>query len=77
MTVSKKWCKLDIDTDKLDVDLNTNKHDDWILVFAHHEEEEEMYPLTTIEIAEAQRKDPELKVCFKKNTQIPQKDICF
>jgi hypothetical protein len=34
MTVSKNWCELDIDTDKLD--LYTNKHDDWNLVFAHH-----------------------------------------
>ncbi len=28
MTVSKYWCKLDIYTDKLDIDLNTNKHED-------------------------------------------------
>jgi hypothetical protein len=46
-------------------------------VFAHHKEEEEIYPLTTIEIAEAQRKDQELKVYFKKNAKMPQKDICF
>ncbi len=37
MTVSKKWCKLDIDSDNLDS--YTDKHDDWNLVFAHHEEE--------------------------------------
>ncbi len=30
MTVSKNWCKLDIDTDKLDITLNTDKHDDWM-----------------------------------------------
>jgi hypothetical protein len=36
MTVSKKWCKLDIDSDNLDS--YTNKHDDWNLVFAHHKE---------------------------------------
>jgi hypothetical protein len=47
---------------KLDLDLNTDKHDDWNLVFAHHKEEDKMYPLTTIEIAEAQHKDQELKV---------------
>jgi hypothetical protein len=64
MAVLKNWCKLDIDPDKLDIDLNTNKHDDWNLVFAHHKEEDEIYPLTTIEIAEAQRKDQELKVYF-------------
>jgi hypothetical protein len=75
MRVSKNWCELDIDMDKLD--LYTNKHDDWNLVFAHHEEEDEMYPLTTIEIAEAQCKDQELKVYFKKNAKNPQKDICF
>ncbi len=36
MTVLKKWCKLDIDSDNLDS--YTNKHDDWNLVFAYHEE---------------------------------------
>ncbi len=40
MTVLKNWCELDIDTDKLD--LYTDKHDDWNLVFAHHEEEDEI-----------------------------------
>ncbi len=73
MTVSKNWCKLDIDSDNLDS--YTNKHDDWNLVFAHHEEEEEVYPLTLIEIADAQHKDQELKVYFKKNAKMPQKDI--
>ncbi len=37
----------------------------WNLVFAHHEEEEEVYPLTLTEIADAQRKDQELKAYFK------------
>ncbi len=46
-------------------------------MFAHHKEEEEIYPLTMIEIAEAQRKDQELKVYFKINSKISQKDICF
>jgi hypothetical protein len=59
MTVSKKWCKLDIDSDNLDS--YTNKHDDWNLVFAHHKEVEEVYPLTLTEIADAQHKDQELK----------------
>jgi hypothetical protein len=67
MTVLKKWCKLDIGLDNLDS--YTNKHDDWNLVFAHHEEEEEVYPLTLTEIADAQRKDQELKVYFKKKMQ--------
>ncbi len=47
----------------------------WNLVFAHHKEEDKVYPLTLIEIADAQHKDRELKVNFKKNTIIPQKDI--
>jgi hypothetical protein len=44
-------------------------------VFANHGEEEEIYPLTTIEIAEAQRKDQELKVYYKKNARMPKKDV--
>jgi hypothetical protein len=44
-------------------------------VFAHHEEEDKVYPFTLIEIADAQRKDQELKVYFKKNAIMPQKDI--
>ncbi len=71
--VSKDWCKLDIDSDNLDS--YTNKHDDWNLVFAHHEEEEEVYPLTLTEIADAQRKDQELKAYFKKNAKMPHKDM--
>jgi hypothetical protein len=73
MTVSKNWCKLDIDSDNLDS--YTDKHDDWNLVFAHHEEEDEIYPLTLTEIADAPRKDQELKAYFKKNAKMPQKDI--
>jgi hypothetical protein len=38
-------------------------------VFAHHEEDDEMYPLITIEIAEAQCKDQKLKVYYKKVTK--------
>ncbi len=75
MAGSKSWCKLDIDTESLN--LYTNKHDDWNLVFAHHKEEDKICPLTTLEIAEAQRKDQELKVHFKQIAKIPQKDICF
>ncbi len=73
MTVSKKWCELDIDSNNLVS--YTNKHDDWNLMFAHHKEEEEVNPLTLTEIADAQRKDQELKAYFKKNTIMPQKDI--
>jgi hypothetical protein len=46
-------------------------------MFAHQKEEDEINPSTTIEIAEAQRKDQELKVYYKKNTKMPQKDTCF
>ncbi len=73
MRVSKNWYKLDIDSDNLDS--YTNKHDDWNLVFAHHKEEEAVYPLTLTEIADAQRKDQELKAYLKKNALMPQKDM--
>ncbi len=45
------------------------------LVFANHGEEDEIYFLTTIEIAEAQDKDQELKVCFKKNAKTLKEDV--
>ncbi len=44
-------------------------------MFAHHEEEGEVYPLTLTEIADAQHKDQELKVYLKKNAIMQQKDI--
>ena len=71
----KNWCELDIDSDYLDS--YTDKHDDWNRVCAHHKEEDEIYPLTLTKIADAQRKDQELKVYFKKNANMPQKDIGF
>jgi hypothetical protein len=52
MTVSKYWCNLEIDT---------NKPKDLNFAFADHREKDEIYPLTTIEIAEAQLTDQELK----------------
>jgi hypothetical protein len=73
MTVLKNWCELDIDSDNLDS--YTDKHDDWNLVFAHHDEEDKIYPLTLTEIADAQRKDRELSVYLKKNAKMPQKDV--
>jgi hypothetical protein len=69
-TVSKKWFKLDIDSDSLDS--YTNKHEDWNLMFAHHEEVEELYPLTLTEIADVQHKE---KAYFRKNATMPQKNI--
>jgi hypothetical protein len=44
-------------------------------VFSHHKEEDEIYPLMLTERADAQRKDQELKVYFKKSAKMPQKDI--
>jgi hypothetical protein len=58
------WCKLDIDSDNLD--LYSDKHDDWNLLFVHHKKEDKIYPLTLTEISDAQRMDQELKVYFKK-----------
>ncbi len=66
MAVSKQWCELEIDT---------RKHEDLNLVFANHGEDDEIYPLTTIEILEAQQKDWALKVYFKQNAKTPKEDI--
>ena len=68
MTVSNHWCNLNIDTNK-------SKHLNF--AFVNHGEEEEIYPLTIIEIAEAQCKDQELKVYYQKNARMPKKDMCF
>jgi hypothetical protein len=68
-------CELDIDSDNLDS--YTDKHDDWNLLFAHHKEEDKIYPLTLTEIADAQRNDQELKVYYKKNSKMPKMDIYF
>ncbi len=68
MTVSKHWYNLGIDT---------NKPEELNFAFANHGEEDEIYPLTTIEIAEAQRKDRELKVYYKTNARMPKIDMCL
>jgi hypothetical protein len=45
-------------------------------IFAHHEEEDKIYYFTLTEKEDAQRKDRELKVYFKKNVKKrPQKDM--
>jgi hypothetical protein len=75
MTVSKQRCELDVDSDNQHS--YTDKHDDSNLVFAHHKEEDEIYPLTLTKIADAQHKDRELKVYLKKNARMPQKDKGF
>jgi hypothetical protein len=41
-------------------------------VFANRSDEDEIYPLTTVEIAEAQRADASLKHLFKRNAVINQ-----
>jgi hypothetical protein len=66
MTVSNHWCNLNIDT---------NKPKDLNFAFANQGEEEEIYLLTIIEIAEAQYTDRELKVYYKKMLEC-QKRIC-
>ncbi len=68
LRVSKHWWNLEIDT---------NKPKDLSFAFANHGEEDEIYPLTTIEIAKAQHKDQELEVYYKKNAIIPKKDMCL
>ncbi len=57
MTFSNHWCNLNLDT---------NKPEDLNFAFANHGEEDKIYLLTIIEIAEAQHKDQELKVYYKK-----------
>jgi hypothetical protein len=40
-------------------------------VFANHGEEDEIHPLTTIEIAKAQRKCKKLKTYYQQNAKTP------
>ena len=70
MTVSKHWCNLEKD--------DTTEHEDQMnLVFANHGKEEEIYPLTTIEIAKAQKEDQQLKIYYKNDVLTSNKDISF
>ena len=46
-------------------------------MFATHGEEDEIYPLTIIEIAEAQKKDRILKIYYKRNAKHPRKEQVF
>ncbi len=52
MAVSNYWCKLELDT---------NKHEGLNLVFANHGEEDEINPLTPIEIAKSTTERPRIK----------------
>jgi hypothetical protein len=70
MTVSKHWCNLDMD--------DTAEHEDHMnLIIANHGEEEDIYPLTTIEIAKAQQKDLQLKIYHKKDVTTSNKVCSF
>jgi hypothetical protein len=69
LAVSKHWCNVETD--------NTTKHEDWNLVFANHGEEDEIYPLTTIEIAHAQKRDQHLRIYYKQNAKTPEKGMSF
>ncbi len=46
-------------------------------MFATHGEEDEIYPLTIIEIAEAQKKDQNIKIYYKQNAKTPEKRMSF
>jgi hypothetical protein len=46
---------------------NTSQECNLNIIFANHSKEEEIYPLTTPEIANAQKADSKLKHCFKRN----------
>ncbi len=69
LAFSKHWCKLETD--------NTTKHEDRNLMFANSGEEDEIYPLTIIEIAEAQKKARNLKIYHKQNAKTPEKVMSF
>jgi hypothetical protein len=47
------------------------------LRFSNHGEEDEIYSLTTIEIANAQQKDQEIKIYYKQNAKTPKEDVHF
>ncbi len=70
MTVSKHWCNLDMNY--------TTEHEDQMnLVFANYVEEVEIYPLKTIQIAKARKKDQLLKIYYKIDVTTSNKDISF
>ncbi len=71
--------KLDDSLKTLQKKLNdtTKQEGNLNLVFANHGEEDKIYPLTIIEIAEAQKKDQQLQIYFKQKAEMPKKDISF
>jgi hypothetical protein len=46
-------------------------------VFANHREEDKIYPLTIIEIAEARKKYQNLKIYYKQNAKTPENGMSF
>ena len=46
-------------------------------MFATHGEEDEIYPLTIIEIAKAQKERSNLKIYYKHNAKTPEKGMSF
>ena len=66
LAVSKHWRNVETD--------NTTKHEDLNLVFATHGEEDEIYPLMIIEIAEAQRKIEISRSTISKMLKHPRKE---
>ncbi len=46
-------------------------------MFATHGKEDKIYPLTIIEIAEAQKKDRNLKIYYERNAKTPEKGMSF
>jgi hypothetical protein len=69
LAVSKHWCNVET--------VNTTKHEDWNLLFVNHGEEDEIYPLTIIEIAKAQNRDRNMKIYYNQNAKTPEKGMSF
>jgi hypothetical protein len=68
MTVSKHWCNLDM--------YDTIEHEDHMnLVFTNHGEEEEIQPLTTTEIAKAQKENRQLRIYYRIDVTTSNKDF--
>jgi hypothetical protein len=69
LAVSKHWCNVETD--------DTTRHEDLNLMFANHRKEDEIYPFTTIQIAEAKNRDRNLKIYYKRNATTQEKGMSF
>jgi hypothetical protein len=67
MTFSKQWRRY-----MQGCSVSNTETADLSAVFANHSDEDDIYPLTTVEIAEAQRADPSIKHLFKHNAVFDQ-----